>query len=48
MTAPEELAYYSFLNYVWPAVSTPDTVLFNLLIHLTTPINQVQPSIWLI
>lgn len=46
--APVELAHSSFLNYVWPAVSTPAAVLFNPLIHLTTPINQVQPSIWLI
>lgn len=46
--APVELARSPFLNYVWPAMSTPAAVLFNLLIHLTTPISQVQPFIWLI
>lgn len=38
----------SFLNDVWPAVSTPNAGLFNPLTHLTTPMNQRQPSIWLI
>lgn len=41
-------AWSSFLNYVWPAVSTPDTGLFNLLVHPKVLMNQVQPSIWLI
>lgn len=48
MEAPVELAHSSFLNYVWPTVSTPAAVFFNLLIHLMNAINQVQPSIWLI
>lgn len=41
--APADPAHSPFLNYVWPAVSSPATALFNLFLHLTTSINQVQP-----
>lgn len=44
--APVELTNSSFLNYVWPAASTPAAALFNLFIHLQLHLARcIPPSV---